>query len=87
MRTSPREVDVLASFDRSGHVRPLRFRIEDESGERKTIRVDKIILSEVEKLAGNIMIKYRCQTVMENEARLFELKYDRDTFKWYLFKM
>ncbi len=87
MRTRPREVDVLASFDRTGQVRPLRLRIEDDMGERTTIKVDRVILFEVEKLAGNIMIKYRCQTVIDNAERIFELKYERDTCKWYLFKM
>lgn len=87
MRTRPREVDVLASFNRTGQVRPLRLRIEDDMGERTTIKVDRVILFEVEKLAGNIMIKYRCQTVIDNAERIFELKYERDTCKWYLFKM
>ncbi len=87
MRTNPKEIEVLASFDQSGNVRPLRFRIEDNMGERRTIKVDKVILVEVEKLAGNIMIKYRCQSVMDNKERIFELKYERDTYKWYLFKM
>ncbi len=87
MRTNPREVEVLAIFDQSGHVRPLRFRIEDNMGERKTIKVDRIILAEVEKLAGNVMIKYRCQSIIDNQSRVFELKYERDTYKWYLFKM
>jgi len=87
MRTNPREVEVLASFDQSGNVRPLRFRIEDDMGEKRTIKVDRIIQLEVEKLAGNIMIKYRCQSIMNNQERVFELKYERDTYKWYLFKM
>ncbi|WP_430886323.1 hypothetical protein [Fusibacter sp. JL216-2] len=87
MRTNPREVEVLAIFDQSGNLRPLRFRIEDNMGERKTIKVDRIILAEVEKLAGNVMIKFRCQSVFGDQARIFELKYERDTYKWYLFKM
>jgi len=87
MRTNPKEIEVLASFDQAGNVRPLRFRLVDDMGERRIIKVDKVLQLDVEKFGGNVMIKYRCQSVLDDQERIFEIKYERDTFKWFLFKM
>lgn len=87
VKTNPREIEVIAIFDQSGDIRPLRLRMEDETGERKIIRIDRVLQKDVEKIAGNVMIKYRCQSVLDHQERIFEVKYEKDTYKWYLFKM
>jgi hypothetical protein len=51
------------------------------------IKVDRILFKEEEKLAGNRMILYRCESIINNMQRTFELKYEISTCKWYLYKM
>lgn len=55
--------------------------------EKIVVSVDKIIFREEEKLAGNRMILYRCQSVINNREMVYELKYDIGTLKWYIFKI
>jgi hypothetical protein len=40
-----------------------------------------------EKLAGNKMLIFRCQSEIERELKPYEIKYELGTCKWYLWKM
>lgn len=40
-----------------------------------------------EKLAGNDMLVYKCQSVIKGAERLYELKYEFSTCKWILWKL
>jgi len=84
MKTYMLPVDMIARFTESGKPTPIRFKVPDTTD---VIQVNRIILQDEEKLAGNRMLIYRCATVMGNEERLFELKYEISSCKWYLYKM
>jgi len=45
---------------------------------------EKIVKTHVEMLAGNHRVVFTC---MQNEKDLYEIKYEIDTQKWYLFKI
>jgi len=51
------------------------------------INVDRIITRAEEKLAGNRMIVFKCQSVFDSTEKLYELKYEINTCKWFLYKM
>jgi hypothetical protein len=40
-----------------------------------------------EKLAGNRMLCFRCQSEISGELRPFEIKFEWGTCKWFLYKM
>lgn len=86
MKVLMKDIEVIAWFKKSGHPTPIRFRLKDKDKGNIVISIDKVIFSEEEKLAGNRMILYRCQSVINNIERIFELKYEIDTCKWYLYK-
>lgn len=87
MKVLMKDIEVIAWFKKSGHPVPIRFRYYDENEGNIVIKVNKVLFSEEEKLAGKRMILYRCQSVINNIERVFELKFEIDTCKWYLYKI
>lgn len=73
---------MIAWFSKDGVPNPVRYKLDNQ-----VIKVEQVILRSEEKLAGNRMIIFRCQSEINGELRLFELKYELQTCKWFLFKM
>ncbi len=86
MKVVRKEIDVLCWFDQKGYPNPMRFRLVDESGENLVIKIDKIMLREFEKLAGNKMFVFTCQCVIQKMIRTVVIKYEIDNCRWILFK-
>lgn len=87
MKVVAKPIDMIAWFTKQGIPTPIRFRIEKEDKEFMVIKVDKIMHRNTEKLAGNPMIVYTCQSLIEGIERLYEIKYEISTCKWTLFKI
>jgi len=87
MKVLAKEIEMLFWSDKKGNLKPIRFRIENEDETLSTIVVEKVITIDKEKLAGNHMLVYKCQSVIKGQERLYELKYSFDTCKWILWKM
>lgn len=79
-------IEMIAWFTTNKNPIPLRYRIMDENNTFKVIKVDRILFAEEEKLAGNRMILYRCESKINNLNRIYELKYEIDSCKWFLYK-
>ena len=80
-------IEVVSYTDNKGFINPIRFRVQLDDESVQVIKVDKIITKQTEKLAGNVMLVYKCQSLIDNAIKLFELKYELATCKWMLFKM
>ena len=78
---------MVAWFTKDGVPNPVRFRFERDDESFESIKIEKIIHRTVEKLAGNNMIVYRCQSEINGTSRVYEIKYELSTCKWILFKM
>jgi hypothetical protein len=87
MKVIAKAIEVISYTDNKGELRPLRFRLEMEDESVKVIKIDKVIAKETEKLAGNYMMVFKCQSLIDNVVRLFEIKYEMQTCKWMLFKI
>ncbi|MHC1719190.1 MAG: hypothetical protein AB9844_00570 [Clostridiaceae bacterium] len=87
MKVMNHPIEVISYTDDKGEIRPIRFRLQIGDEPLKVIKIDQIILKQVEKLAGNKMLLFRCQTLEENVERIFEIKYEFNTCKWFLYKM
>ncbi len=87
MKLLRRPIAVIASFDPDGNTKPVRFKLINEDEEDIVIKVEKIIKRDMDKFAGNKMLKYTCESCINGEQRLFELSYELDTCKWYLYKL
>lgn len=86
MKVLMKPVEMIAWFTTNKKPIPLRYRIVDENNTYKVIKVDRVLFAEEEKLAGNKMIVYRCESKINNLRRVYELKYEIDSCKWFLYK-
>ena len=73
---------VLAHFDLTGTPHPIRFKLAD-----KTIKIEQVVSVTEEKLAGNKMLIFRCQSEIDGELKPFEIKFEVGTCRWFLWKM
>lgn len=75
-------VEMVAKFDVNGNPTPARFQYDNQ-----VIDVDQIVSVADEKLAGNRMKIFTCQSEIGGEMKQYELKFELQTCKWYLWKM
>lgn len=86
MKIIMQPIEMVARFNEHGIPRPVKFKARFE-GVPIVISIDKIILKTEEKLAGNPMIIFRCQSAINGLLKVFEIKYELSTCKWFLYKM
>lgn len=86
MKMINKSIEVIAYFKGSYPI-PLRFRFYDESSGNVVIKVDQILFVEEGNALVNKMITYKCQSVIGNMGKVFELKYETYTGKWFLYRM
>jgi F420-dependent methylenetetrahydromethanopterin dehydrogenase len=87
MKVLMKPVKMIAMNEESGVITPIRFKMENKELGYITIKIDNIILRSEEKLAGNRMLIFRCQSDLHGLLYDFELKYEVSTCKWFLYKM
>lgn len=87
LKVIAKPIDMIALFLHNGSPSPLRFRLENDDKSISVIKVDRIIEKSVEKLAGNNMLVFRCQSLIDGQEKVYELKYEARTFRWILFKI
>lgn len=87
MKVVAKPVDMVVWFTREGAPKPIRFRLETDNGESVTIAIDRIFHKDLEKLAGNNMLLYRCEGCINGVIRQFEVKYELNTCRWILFRI
>lgn len=86
MKIVAKPIEMIAWFTKEGLPHPIRFRIIDEDT-LQIIKVDKIILRDKEKIAGNQFIIFNCQSNINGFEKIYQLKFETDTCKWILFKI
>lgn len=75
-------ITVLAHFEQDGTPHPLRLILND-----KELRIEQVVSVTEERLAGNKMLCFWCQSEIKGELRPFEIKFELGTCKWFLWKM
>lgn len=74
-------IEMVCWFERSDKPYPIRF------NNGTVVKVDQIVHTEEEKLAGNWMLIFPYQSEVDGVLKVFELKYEFQTYKWMLWKM
>lgn len=87
MKIVAKPIEVISKTNQDGVITPVKFRMVAEDKSWVTINIDKIIARNLEKLAGNKMFVFRCQSVINGFEKVYELKYGLETCKWMLFKI
>lgn len=86
MRTVTRPIEMIASSNIEGVLTPLRYRIK-EAGEGVVVNVDSILTRTEEKAAGVRSMIFRCRSTIDGVQKVFELKYEPDRCKWFLYRI
>jgi hypothetical protein len=87
MKVVAKPIEVVSYTDSKGDIRPIKIRIQSEDEGTKVIRIDRVLHKDKEKLAGNLMLIFRCQSIINEVERQFEIKYDLQRCRWMLFKI
>jgi hypothetical protein len=87
MKVIAKPIQVVAWFNEKGSINPVRFKLCNEDEKNITIKINKILFTNKENLAGNKMIVYKCQSIINGIEKLYELKYEINSCKWMLFKI
>ncbi len=86
MRILMQPIEMIAWFTLAGTPNPIRYKMTSNDTTSVVIKVDKVVTRSEEKLAGNRMLIFRCQSEVNGILKLYELKYELSTCKWYLYK-
>lgn len=87
MKVVVKPVEMIAWFENGGNINPVKFRVEGDNDILKVVKIGKVLKRSKEKIAGNNMLIFTCSSVVNGIEKIYELKYDIDKFKWYLFKI
>lgn len=87
MKVVCKPIDMVAWFEKNGKVHPIKFRIKEKDNENKVIKIDRIRSVKLEKLAGNLMHVFECESMIDDIFKIYEIKYEMDSCKWILFKI
>ena len=87
MKVVAKPIEVVSWTDTKGNINPVRFKITKDDESTSVVKIDKVICRDKEKLAGNIMLVFKCQSVINEIERVYEIKYELGTCKWILFKI
>lgn len=80
-------IEVLAWGKMDGTLQPLRFRIVNKDGSVTEVSIDTILSQSEDRLAANHMITYVCKGEVAGKLRQFELKFEVNKCKWYLYRI
>lgn len=86
MKVLMQPIEMVARFSQDGTPRPVKYQATFDK-EPVVICVDQILLKTEEKIAGNRMFVFRCQSEINGSLKLFELKYEINTCRWFLYKI
>lgn len=87
MKIIAKPIEMVAWFTKDGVPTPVRFKITNKDETENTIKINRIVKTSEERLAGNRMIIYNCLGNIEDKERQFEIKFELSTCKWILFKI
>ncbi len=86
MKVVCKPIDMIAWFEKDGKVHPIKFRLI-EGEENKVIVINRVRYCQTEKLAGNLMYVFECESDIDGILKIYEIKYEMSTCKWVLFKI
>lgn len=87
MKTIAKPIQMVNWMDEDGSIYPVRFKILDEEGNGKVVKVSKMYKVDKTKIAGNKTYTFMCEITLNNTRRVCEIRYDLETCRWMLFKV
>lgn len=86
MKIIAKPIEVISWFTEEGIPRPLRLRMKNEN-RWDVVKIDEVVNKRVERLAGNEMYVFTCNSNINGVSKKYDLKFEIETCKWMLFKI
>lgn len=77
-------VDVIATFNVQGKIKPNYIRLEDENHALQTYKIESIVFSKEENFAGIPVMVFCCNILLEDCIQMIHIKYHIKTHQWVL---
>jgi hypothetical protein len=77
-------VDVIATFNVQGKIKPNYIRLEDEGHTLQTYKIESIVFSKEEKFAGIPVLLFCCNILRGECLQMINIKYHIKTHQWVL---
>ncbi len=81
-----RPIDMIGWYTEDGRLKPEKYRFQEGQDEYLKIKIGKILEEREEKRGKNRIIIYRCQSIIEEQCREYEMIYDVGDCRWELKK-
>ena len=75
-------IDVIATFNTLGKIKPNYIRLEDEEHQLRTFRVEQVEYTKEEKWAGIPVMVFLCDIITGGLKKQITLFYYREQHKW-----
>ncbi|NLK26919.1 MAG: hypothetical protein GX306_01035 [Clostridiales bacterium] len=79
-------VDVIATFNVQGEIKPNYIRLEDENHLLQTYKIQSIVYSKEEKYGGIPTLLFCCNILRGSCMQMIKIKYHINTHQWVLIK-
>ncbi|MFA6808033.1 MAG: hypothetical protein WCR27_03480 [Eubacteriales bacterium] len=87
MKIYMKPIELIAWFTKEGIPHPIKYKIQTEDNSQKVVKILRLLARTEEKIAGNRMYIFKCEGNINGILKIFELKYELNTCKWYLYKI
>lgn len=77
-------VDVIATFNVQGDIKPNYIRLEDAKHVLQTYKIESIVYSKEEKFAGVQVMFFCCNIRTGDSLQMINIKYHIKTHQWVL---
>ena len=77
-------IDVMTWTDTKGEQHPVRIKMQHKGKKSQVIKIDKILSSEKAIIDGVITITYKCQCIIDNIRKIYDLSYSPEGTGWAL---
>lgn len=77
-------IDANATFNPLGEIKPRYVRIEDETHQLHTYKIEHINYAKEERYSGIDSIRFNCNIIVEEEVKTIEIRYHFESHKWSL---
>ena len=77
-------VDVVATFNVQGKIKPNFIRLEDEEHALQTYKIERVIFSREENYAGVQALFFCCSIVVGNRSQIANIRFHIKTHQWVL---
>jgi hypothetical protein len=79
-------VDVIATFNVQGKIKPNYIRLEDGNHALQTYKIESIVFCREEKYAGIPVLLFCCNIMLGDCMQTINIKYHIKTHQWVLLK-